>query len=70
MQLRGGYRKRLNGKVAVVTGGTSVIGEATAILFAKEGALVVVVGFKHVAAGRDMVKAIEQEGGKSLFVLR
>ena len=34
----------LNGKVAIVTGGTSVIGRDASVLFAKEGAKVVVAG--------------------------
>ena len=48
---------RLKGKIAVVTGGGSGIGEATARLFAAEGATVVVAD-KNVAAARTVATAI------------
>jgi NAD(P)-dependent dehydrogenase (short-subunit alcohol dehydrogenase family) len=53
----------LEGKVAIVTGGASGLGRATAILFASEGARVVVADLK-----RGAVDEISAKGGEALFV--
>ena len=57
----------LRDKVALVTGAASGIGKATALLFAREGAAVVLFDLDE-PGGRATARAIEDEGGRALFV--
>jgi NAD(P)-dependent dehydrogenase (short-subunit alcohol dehydrogenase family) len=57
---------RLKDRVALITGGTSGIGRATALLFAREGAKVAITG-RNEARGREVVAEIERGDGTALF---
>jgi NAD(P)-dependent dehydrogenase (short-subunit alcohol dehydrogenase family) len=59
--------KTLSGKVALVTGGTSGIGKATAIEFARAGAKVVLSG-RREKEGKQIVAEIKKLGGDAAFI--
>src|SRR5881409_583182 len=58
--------KEFEGKVALVTGGGSGIGRATALAFAREGAQVV-IGNRNVQRGEETVSMIRDTGGTASF---
>lgn len=56
-----------SGKVALVTGATSGIGKATALMFARNGAKTVVAG-RNKERGKEVVDQITVEGGEGIFI--
>jgi NAD(P)-dependent dehydrogenase (short-subunit alcohol dehydrogenase family) len=58
---------RLKDKVAIVTGGGSGMGRSACVLFAKEGAKVVVAEL-DAKSGQETVEMIKKAGGKAVFI--
>ncbi len=58
---------RLDGKVALITGAGNGMGQVASVLFAREGARIVVADFSD-AGGAETVAAVEAIGGEAAFV--
>jgi 3-oxoacyl-[acyl-carrier protein] reductase len=67
MSITNGHTKRLHDRVAIITGGGQGIGRTTALLFAHEGAKIVIADVNE-DEGQDTVAAIDEQGGEAVFV--
>lgn len=57
---------RLANKTAIITGGASGIGRASALLFAREGANIVIADL-NVDGGKETAELVERQGGNAFF---
>lgn len=60
--------KKLDGKVAVITGGDSGIGRAVAILFAREGADIAIVYLAEIKDAQETKAMVEAEGRRCILI--
>lgn len=67
MRTTNGHVQRLRDRVAIITGGGQGIGRTTALLFAEEGAHIVVADVNE-AQGNDTVRAVQEIGRDAIFV--
>lgn len=61
------HTMRMKGRVAVITGGSTGIGRATAVLFAQEGAQIVIAS-RTETTGQETVQEIVAQGGDAYFL--
>ncbi|OGM11392.1 hypothetical protein A2Z22_01250 [Candidatus Woesebacteria bacterium RBG_16_34_12] len=58
----------LKDKVVLITGSSSGIGEATAYLFAKEGAKIIINSKTNTVGGKKVAKKIVEDGGNAIYL--
>src|SRR5918996_6404478 len=61
------YTRMTNQKVAIITGGSSGIGRATAVALAKEGVNIVIAA-RRTKEGEETVELVKEAGSDSIFV--
>lgn len=61
---------KLEGKVAIITGGDSGIGRAVALAFSREGAFVVISYLNETEDAEEIRQIIEKEGHQVLLIVR
>lgn len=68
--IREGYRgsAKLQGKVALITGGDSGIGRSVAVMFAREGAEIAIVYLEETDDAEDAKRMVEKEGQRCLLI--
>jgi NAD(P)-dependent dehydrogenase (short-subunit alcohol dehydrogenase family) len=69
VSIKAAPKKKLAGKVAIITGGDSGIGRAVALLFAKEGANVVISYLSEHRDAEEVKRIVEEEFGRSCLLL-
>jgi len=60
--------KRLEGRVAVITGGNTGIGRAVALAYAEEGADVAVAWMAHEPEAKSLTEAVQRQGRRALLI--
>ncbi len=58
----------IKSKVAIISGSSSNIGKATALLFAQAGAKIVINSNMNITGGQEVVNTITKLGGEAIFV--
>lgn len=64
-----GGNERLQGKVAIITGGDSGIGRAVALAFAREGASIVISYLNETEDAEETKKVIEEQGRECILIV-